>query len=90
MKKIVCNIEMFDLYQSIQIIDTDTNKVEDVVRVTQNDLKETLALISYQNKIPQIVLHGHPFGEYLAKDIIEYSKSKYGENEINLEIEVKK
>ena len=55
MKKIICSIELFDLYQSIQIADTETGKIEEVTKVPRDDLEETLAAISYKYKIPQII-----------------------------------
>lgn len=88
MKKIICAINLFDLYQSVQIADTKTGEIEEVAKVPRDDLEETIAAVSYKYQIPQVILSGHPFGKQIAQDIIEYSKTTYGEDKTNLEIEV--
>jgi hypothetical protein len=87
MKKIICSIELFDLYQSIQIADTETGEIEEVAKVPRDDLEETIAAVSYKYQVPQVILSGHPFGEQIAQDIIEYSKTTYGKD-IELKVEV--
>mgnify|MGYP006896622694 CR=1 FL=1 len=87
MKKIICSINPFNLYQSIQIADTGAGTVEEVAKVPSDDLEEMLASISYENNISQIILSGHPLVDQMAKDIIEYSKETYDKN-TKLKVEV--
>lgn len=89
MKKIICNVEVFDLYQKIQIADTDTGEIDLLAECIRDDLEETIAQLCYENKISKVLLMGHPsFNNQLAIDILEYSKSKYGISDNNLEVEV--
>ena len=87
MKKIICSINPFNLYQSIQIADTNAGTIEEVAKVPTDDLEETISLISYENNISQIILSGHPLVDQMAKDIIEYAKETYDKN-IKLKVEV--
>ena len=88
MKKIVCDFQMFDVNQIIYIADIETGKVEIVANVPVEQLIETLATISNNKQIFSLLINGNKsFGNELAKQIIEYSKTHYSEN--ILEIEVK-
>ena len=90
MKKIMCKIELFDVSQNIYIVDTETGDMDYVATTTFDTIDKTLATLSYSKSIPNIVLMGATgFSEQLATNIINYSKTTYGEDKINLEIEVK-
>lgn len=67
--------------------DTETGEIEEVAKVPRDDLEETIAAVSYKYQVPRVILSGHPFGEQIAQDIIEYSKTTYDKN-IELEVEV--
>lgn len=88
MKKIVCNIEIFDLYQHIFIVNTETGESREIKEVFDlNDLAQEIAKLSYVTAISNITLSGNKiFAIQLKQEILAYSKIKFGRN--NLEIEV--
>lgn len=88
-KKLLCNIELFNLNQNIYTVDIDTGDIDLVATTTLDSIVKTISILSHTMSISNISLIGSiGFGEQIAKDIIEYSKTNY-DNNINLEIEVK-
>ena len=87
MKKIVCNINMFSMQQSIWLIDDETNNIIYSGDSALHNLPETISALSAKYDVSHICLNDNDeHGALLAKNILEYSKEMYSNN--NLEIEV--
>lgn len=87
MKKICCNIHMFDLNQHINIIDTDTGENICVAVATMEELPEVISAISNERNITNVVLSGNSiFSAAVSEDIIAYSKMHYCWNNIKVEV----
>ena len=87
MKKICCNIHMFDLNQHINIIDTDTGENVCVAVATMEELPEVISAISNERNITNVVLSGNSiFSTAVSEDIIAYSKMHYYWNNIEVEV----
>lgn len=92
MKKIICNLQLFDLQQTIYIAnsesESETENLQQVIKVPVSELVEAIATLSHNQQIFSLVINGNKsFGNELAKKIVEYSNIHYSEN--ILEIEVK-
>ena len=89
MKKIFCELHMFDMNQKICIIDTDTNEMEYVSMATMEELPEIISATCDNKNLDKVVLTGNSvYCSAVAEDIITFSKMHYGKN--NLEVEVLK
>ena len=87
MKKIICNINMFSMQQSVWLIDDETNGIIYSGDSTLHNLPETISALSAKYDVSRVCLNGNEeHGALLAKNILEYSKEMYSNN--NLEIEV--
>lgn len=88
MKVITCDIHMFELNQTIMIVDYITGEKQPVAIATLEELPEIISAICDNQKIYKVVLTGNSiFGAAVAEDLTTYSKQHYSWN--NLEIEVK-
>ena len=89
MKKVYCELHMFDLNQSIHIVDLETNFDEVIAATTMEELPEVISAICDSQKVFKVALTGNSvFCAAVAEDIMTYSKKHYNWN--NLEIEVVK
>ena len=87
MKKIVCNINMFSMQQSVLLIDDETNNIIYSGDSALQNLPETISALSAKYGVSHVCLNDNDeHGAFLAKNILEYSKEMYSNN--NLEIEV--
>ena len=88
MKKIFCNVNMFDLEQLIYIIDDETNGKDIVAMSTIEELPATISALSSEMGIADIVLSGNivTYNALLSDNIIQYSKLNYNQNEIKVEV----
>lgn len=88
MNKIFCNINLFDLNQNVLIVDIQTGFTIFSTQVSDiSDLPRTISTLSNNSGISEIVLSGEKTFAYKLKDtILEYAKTNYAIN--NLEIEV--
>lgn len=87
MKKIFCKLNIFDLEQKIYIIDTEANTKDIVAIASIEELPATIAAISAEMNVSNIVLSGNfTYNSLLGKNIIAYSKLNYNTNEINVEV----
>lgn len=87
MKKVYCEINMFDLHQNIYIVDSATGNKECVAITTLEELPEAICAICDAEKICRVWLNGNGvYGATISKNIVEYSKKHYGWNNIEVEV----
>ena len=88
MKKIFCNINMFDLEQLVYIIDDETDGKDIVAMSTIEELPATISALSSEMGIADVVLSGNivTYNTLLSDNIIQYSKLNYNQNEIKVEV----
>lgn len=87
MKKIYCELHMFDLNQRIFIVDPETGYKEQVAMAPMEELPEVISAISSERHINQVLFAGNSiFGEAVSEDVVTYSKLNYNNNEIKVEV----
>ena len=87
MKRVYCELHLFDLNQKIYIIDSSTGDKELVAQVAMEGLPEAISAISSEKKIPKVFLAGNSLlGAAVAEDVVEYSKRFYNWNNIKVEV----
>lgn len=87
MKRIYCELHLFDLNQKVYIIDFDTGEKECMAMTTMENLPEVISAISNEKKINHVYLAGNNIlGKVVSEDIIAYSKINYNENKIIVEV----
>lgn len=87
MKKIICNLNLFTMNSPVFILNTETDNLEYVCDSALSLLPTTLSVLSADKQIPKICLSGNKqYGDKLAQDILEYSKTNYSENIIEIEV----
>lgn len=87
MKKIICNLNLFAMNSPVFILDTETGNLEHICDSALSLLPTTLSALSADKQIPKVCLSGNKqYGDKLAKDILEYSKTNYSENIIEIEV----
>lgn len=85
MKKIFCNLNLFDQNQQIFIID-DCGQ-QHITNTDFENLSEKISSMSNISDINHIVLMGpKTFCSEIANEILTYSKTNYNRNEIEVEI----
>lgn len=85
MKKIICHIELWDVYQHPILL--ENGKITELPECPLSQLQTALAEYCKEYDTNQVALYGARAYNYkLANDIYEYSATHYGMN--NLEIEV--
>ena len=89
MKKIFCDLHLFNLEHNVYVIDLDNNSTELITTVSIEELPEIISAVCHSRNIDNILLQGNSiYSSAIAEDIIAYSKINYNKN--NLEIEVVK
>ena len=88
MKKIFCNVNMFDLEQLVYIIDDETDGKDIVAMSTIEELPATISTLSSEMGIADVVLSGNivTYNTLLSDNIIQYSILNYNQNEIKVEV----
>lgn len=87
MKRIYCELHLFDLNQTVYIVDSSNGFKEAVAATTLEALPEVISAICNDQKIYKVTLSGNDiFGDVLATDILSYSKKHYNFNEIEVEV----
>lgn len=87
MKKIYCELHMFDLNQRIFIVDPETGYKEQVAMAPMEELPEAISAISSEQHINQVLFAGNSiFGKAVSEDVVTYSKLNYNNNEIKVEV----
>lgn len=87
MKKVYCEIHMFDLHQNIYIVDSDTGNKECVAMTTLEGLPEVISAICNAEKICRVSLGGNNvYGATISENIVAYLKKHYSQNNIEVEV----
>ena len=87
MKKIYCEIHMFDLNQKICIVDSDTGASDCIAITTLEELPEVISAICDSQKIFNVSLSGNSvYSAAVAEDLLTYSKKHYSWNDIKVEV----
>ena len=87
MKRIYCELHLFDLNQKVYIVDLDTGEKECMAIATMETLPEVISAVSNEKKINHIYLAGNSvLGNAVSEDIIAYSKMNYNWNNIIVEV----
>lgn len=87
MKKIICNLNMFSMQQSVCIIDLDTNNILYSTSVSMDELPKVISSLSNEYSVPWVSLvDTKVHGDKLAHDIVEYTKINYSNNNIEIEV----
>lgn len=78
---------MFDLNQTIYIVDPSTSNKEAVAVTTMEELPEVISAICDNKKIYKVTLTGNSiYGAAVSEDILAYSKKHYSWNNIEVEV----
>lgn len=87
MKKIYCEIHMFDLHQNVYVVDPSTDNKECVAITTLEELPEVINAICDAKKVFKVILSGNSvYGAAVSEDILAYSKKHYNWNNIEVEV----
>ena len=87
MKRIYCELHLFDLHQKVYILDTETGDKECVAIAPMEELPQVISAISNEKEVNKVYLAGNSvFAAMLAEDIVEYSKRNYSWNNIEVEV----
>lgn len=87
MKKIYCELHMFDLHQRVYVVDPATGDRECVAIAPMEELPEVISAISSEEKIHKVLLSSNSvFGETMSEEIVAYSKKNYNWNNIEVEV----
>ena len=88
MKKIYCDIHLFDLHQRVYMMDTDAPDAAVCVAVsTVAKLPEILATLSATKNVNTIMLQGNKeYGKFISKEIKDYALNNYNKNNIEIEV----
>lgn len=87
MKKIYCDLHIFDLEQKIYVYDTETGDLECVAIAAIEELPEVINAISAETGIPTVHLGGNlTYAAMVSEDIVAYSKMHYSQNKIFVEV----
>ena len=88
MKKIYCELHLFDLNQTIYVVDPETGSKAAVAMATMEELPEVICAVCNNRRICDVLLSGNSIlGSAVAEDVMAYSKIHYGEcNNIKVEV----
>lgn len=87
MKRVYCEIHMFDLHQSIYVVDPAAGNKEQVAITTLEELPEVISAICDARQVFKVTLAGNSvYGAAVAEDLLAYSKQNYSWNNIEVEV----
>ena len=87
MKRIYCEIHMFDLQQNVYVVNPSTGDKECVAITTLEELPEVISAICDVKKVYKVMLAGNSvYGAAVSEDILAYSKKHYSWNNIEVEV----
>lgn len=89
MKKIVCNLNLFDFTQPIYSLDTETGETELLADTSIAGLPAVISAICSETDISDIVLQGsYIYALTVRNDILEHYNMNYSflKKEINVEV----
>lgn len=78
---------MFDLNQTIFLVDPSTGEKEALAVTTMEELPEVISAICDSQNVYHVLLTGNSvYGAAVSEDIIAYSKRHYKQNNIEVEV----
>jgi hypothetical protein len=78
---------MFDLHQSVYVVDPAVGNKEQVAITTLEELPEVISAICDARKVFKVTLAGNSvYGAAVAEDLLTYSKKNYSWNNIEVEV----
>jgi len=87
MKRVYCEIHMFDLHQNVYVVNPSTGDKECVAITTLEELPEVISAICDARKVYKVTLAGNSvYGAAVSEDILAYSKKHYNWNNIEVEV----
>ena len=87
MKRIYCELHLFDLHQKVYIVDIETGDKECVAIAPMEELPQVISAISNEKDVHHVYLAGNSvLGNTVSEDIITYSKRNYSQNNIKVEV----
>ena len=87
MKRVYCELHMFDLNQTIYIVDPEVGEKSAVAVTTMEELPEVISAVCDSQKVYKVTLTGNSiFGNAVAEDVLTYSKRHYSWNDIEVEV----
>lgn len=87
MKRVYCEIHIFDLHQNVYIVNPNTGDKECVAITTIEKLPEVISAICDARKVSKVTLAGNSvYGAAVSEDILAYSKKHYNWNNIEVEV----
>ena len=87
MKKIYCELHLFNLDQIIYIVDPETGYKEQVAMTTMEELPEVINAVCDSRDIHKVWLSGNSiFGAAIKEDVLAYAKQHYSWNDIEVEV----
>ena len=87
MKRVYCELHMFDLHQNVYVVDTDTGAKDCVAITTMEELPEVISAICDNKQIYKVLLTGNSvLSNAVSEDILTYSKKHYNWNNIEVEV----
>jgi hypothetical protein len=87
MKRIYCELHLFDLNQAIYVVDPSTGAKEQLALATMEELPEVISAICDNKQIYNVLLTGNSvLSNAVSEDILTYSKKHYSWNNIEVEV----
>lgn len=87
MKRIVCEIHLFDLHQRVFLVDSETKEKKCIATAMIDSIPEIVSALCDNRKVYSVVLTGNKeYNNTLSKDILEYSRTHYSNNLIEIEV----
>ena len=87
MKRIYCELHLFDLHQAIYMVDPSTGAKEELAIATMEELPEVISAICDNKQVYKVLLTGNSIlSSAVSEDILSYSKKHYGWNNIEVEV----
>lgn len=87
MKRIYCELHLFDLHQVIYMVDPSTGTKEEVALATMEELPEVISAVCDSKKVYKVLLTGNSvLSNAVSEDILTYSKKHYNWNDIEVEV----
>lgn len=89
MKKVYCDLHIFDLEQKIYVYDTENGSLECVALSTIEELPAVINAVCAETGIANVHLGGNlTYAHMVSEDIVAYSKMNYSTKQ-NIVVEVK-
>jgi hypothetical protein len=87
MKRIYCELHLFDLNQAIYLVDPSTGAKEQLALATMEELPEVISAICDNKQVYKVLLTGNSvLSNAVSEDILAYSKKHYSCNNIEIEV----